>query len=100
MAQRQGKITQIHGEFRQFLATNQGRQKTPKWGRFGRNARYNKDQVPLPFVVYLKDTYEEEGQQRCGFDKTKLAWTKGSAPWNCVSILVKTNLDLVLFLEL
>ena len=31
------------------------------WGRFDRNNRYNKDEVPLPFVVSLSDTCEEKG---------------------------------------
>ena len=45
-------------------------------GRFHRNNRYNKDQVPLPFVVSLSDTYEEKGtkevwikQNQAGLDK-------------------------------
>ena len=45
-------------------------------GLFPRNNQHNKDQVPLPFVVSLSDTYEEKGkkeiwirQNQAGLDK-------------------------------
>ena len=69
-------VRQSHGNLRAFLATGGGRQKDRKWGRFKRNSRYNKDQVPLPFLVSLSDTYEEQGakevwikQNQAGLDK-------------------------------
>ena len=41
-----------------------------------RDNRYNKDQIPRPFVVHLSDTYEEQGakevwiqQNQAGLDK-------------------------------
>ena len=76
VAERSQKVEQFHSDLRRFLATNQGGRKDPKWGRVPRNSRYNKDQVPLPFVVSLNDTYEEQGakevwirQNQAGMDK-------------------------------
>ena len=75
-AARQPAVEDFHSSLRLFLATNGGRQKDPKWGRFKRTARYNVDQVPMPFVIDLKSTYEEKGkdevwirQNQAGLDK-------------------------------
>ena len=75
-AARQPAVEDFHSALRLFLATNGGRQKHPKWGRFKRTARYNVDQVPMPFVIDLKSTYEEKGkdevwirQNQAGLDK-------------------------------
>ena len=55
------EIESFHALLRQFLATANGREKNPKWGRFPPHTRCNCDQVPLPFVVDMKGTYETKG---------------------------------------
>ena len=49
-AEKEPVIEHFHSSLRQFLATNNGR-----------TARYNVDQVPMPFAYDFNVTYEEEG---------------------------------------
>ena len=55
-------IREFHRKFRLFLSL--GTQINQKWGRFLPNARFNVDQVPLPFVCEQDQTYEEKGAKR------------------------------------
>ena len=41
-----------------------GQHVDPKWGRFPPHQGYNVGQVPLPFVVDFKQTYEKRGAKR------------------------------------
>lgn len=62
--EREGDISNFHINLRVLLGSNGGAVKDPKWGRFPPKNRYNFDQVPLPFVIDLDDTYEERGADR------------------------------------
>ena len=55
-------IREFHRKFRLFLSL--GDVLDRKWGRFLPNARFNADQVPLPFVCEQDQTYEEKGARR------------------------------------
>ena len=48
--------------FRQYLQS--GVQRDPKYGRFLPYARLNVDQVPLPFISFMDESYEERGTKR------------------------------------
>ena len=90
-------IREFHRKFRLFLSL--GTQNHRKWGRFHPNARFNVDQVPLPFVCEQDQTYEEKGQNEFGSDKWKKAWRKDFARFSCVSDQKGHSLNPQLFFE-
>lgn len=45
------------------LAGSKDAEDAAKYGRFPKRRRISKDQVPLPFVVNQKVTYEERGKE-------------------------------------
>ena len=61
--------------------------------------RYNVDQVPLPFVINLKNTMEESGKKWFGFAITMLDSTKGFVPCNFAFVKPGTSRNQQLFLE-
>ena len=65
-------IETFHENLRKFLATSNALNKNSKWGRFPPETRYNCDQIPLPFVVDMKRTYEKKG--------VKEVWINQNAP--------------------
>ena len=67
-------MTEFHRKFRLFLSL--GTQINRKWGRFLPNARFNVDQVPLPFVCEQDQTYEEKGAKRVWIRQMEEGMTK------------------------
>ena len=67
-------IREFHRKFRLFLSL--GDVLDRKWGRFLPNARFNADQVPLPFVCEQDQTYEEKGARRVWIRQMEEGMTK------------------------
>ena len=60
-----------------------------KWGKYLPHQRANVDQVPLPFVNGLEETYEEVGAKRVAINSNgpALAKTMATADWaECVTL--------------
>ena len=64
-------LRQWHFGFREDVIRSQGPNMDPKFGRFKLNRRFNVDQVPLPFVIDQKTTYESADVGR--YDKVWLS---------------------------
>lgn len=49
-----------HGNLREKLVKSGSKEETydKKWGRFKPSKRFNVDQIPLPFAIQSKSTYE------------------------------------------
>ena len=79
-------IQKFHKNFRKALKRQRRRNRStidPKYGRWTPENRYNVDQVPLPFVVHQRTTYDTTGN-KCGFHNLHLVWIKGKQPCNFV----------------
>ena len=57
-----------------------------KWGKYLPHQRANVDQVPLPFVNGLKETYEEVGAKRVAINGNGPALAKCGGKWGISSV--------------
>ena len=64
-----------------------------KWGKYLPHQRDNVDQVPLPFVNGLEETYEEVGAKRVAINGNGPALAKRMATGQGVSTLLHIHLD-------
>ena len=63
--------------FREYIQS--GVQRDPKYGRFPPHARLNVDQVPIPFINCMDETYEERGAKRVWVNQLNPALHKRQA---------------------
>ena len=59
-----------------------------KYGKYLPHQRFNVDQVPLPFINGMDETYEEVGAKRVAVNQNGPALTKRQATGKLVSKLV------------